>query len=171
LFNTLNNIYSLSIVKSEQTPNTILKLSGILHYITDDVQTDFVPLQSEVECIKNYIELQQLRLTDKVEVWFVVKGAVAGNEIPPLLFMTFIENAFQYGISSHERCRIEIAAEDSGIHFFCRNRMMVKSTAEERTGIGISNAQKRMEYLYHCKYSLRIDTTDDYFTVDLKITS
>ena len=171
LFNTLNNIYSLSILKSEQTPNAILKLSHILHYITDDVQNDFVPLQSEVDCVKNYIELQQLRLTDKVDVRLNVSGELAGKKIAPLLFMTFIENAFKYGISSHEHCTIEIGitARDQDIAFTCRNRILVKEATEERTGIGIRNAKKRLDYLYPDKHSLIIKTEEDHFIVHLEI--
>jgi two-component system, LytTR family, sensor kinase len=172
LFNTLNNIYSLSILKSEQTPNAILKLSDILHYITDEVQNDLVPLKSEVDCVKNYIELQQLRLTDKVDVRLNVRGEIAGKQLAPLLFMTFIENAFKYGISSHERCTIdiEIAAEERSVAFSCRNKILVKNATEERTGIGISNAKKRLDHLYPGKHSLNIYTEEDHFIVYLEIT-
>lgn len=171
LFNTLNNIYSLAIIKNEQTPNAILKLSEILHYITDDVRNDFVPLQSEVDCVKNYIELQKLRLTDKVTVQLVIQGRIEAKQIAPLLLMTFIENAFKYGISSHEPCAvtIEIRVADSAIEFFCRNKVMVKNTDEERVGVGIRNAQKRLDYLYPGKYLLNIHTADDAFSVHLTI--
>lgn len=171
LFNTLNNIYSLSIANSGQTPAAILKLSEILHYITDDVRADFVPLQSEVDCVRNYIELQKLRLTDKVDVRFAINGTLAGKQIAPLLFMTFIENAFKYGISSHESCIINIAinAGEQSIAFFCRNKIMVKNAVEERAGVGIGNAKKRLEYLYAGKYLLNIDTENGHFSVHLTI--
>lgn len=171
LFNTLNNIYSLSITKSEQTPNAILKLSEILHYITDDVRNDFVPLQSEVTCVQNYIELQKLRLTDKVEVQFSVTGELDGKQIAPLLLMTFIENAFKYGISSHEPCviTIEIAARERAIDFFCRNKIMVRNVEDERVGVGIGNAEKRLSYLYPGKHLLNLHTDDQTFTVQLTI--
>jgi uncharacterized ubiquitin-like protein YukD len=173
LFNTLNNIYSLSITQSEQTPNAILKLSEILHYITDDVRNDFVPLQSEVDCVKNYIALQQLRLTNKVDVQLNIEGGLSGKQIVPLLFMTFIENAFKYGISSHEPCKIviEIIVGERSIEFFCRNKIMVKNATEERTGVGISNAKKRLDYLYPQKYLLNIHTEADLFSVHLTITT
>lgn len=171
LFNTLNNIYSLSIARSEQTPNAIMKLSEILHYITDDVRNDFVPLQSEVACVKSYIELQQLRLTDKVDVQFTVKGNLDGKQIAPLLFMTFIENAFKYGISSHEPCAIiiRITASEKSIEFYCRNQVMVRKATEERTGVGIRNAEKRLEYLYPNNYLLNVDTKEEHFSVHLTI--
>jgi two-component system, LytTR family, sensor kinase len=171
LFNTLNNIYSLSIVKSEQTPAAILKLSSILHYLTDDVRENQVPLPSEVDCVQNYISLQKLRLTDKVNVEFSVDGAREGKSIAPLLLMTFIENAFKYGISSHEPCTITIRLRTSerSIEFFCRNKVLVKNPTEERTGVGINNARKRLEYLYREKYSLSIHTEDEHFTVHLTL--
>lgn len=171
LFNTLNNIYSLAIAKNEQTPNAILKLSEILHYITDDVRADFVPLQSEVDCVNAYIELQKLRLTDKVDIQCRVQGELTGKKVAPLLFMTLIENAFKYGISSHEPCTIfiDISAGERSIEFFCRNRIMVKNATEERTGVGISNAKKRLDYLYAGKYLLDINTENEHFSVHLTI--
>jgi sensor histidine kinase YesM len=171
LFNTLNNIYSLAITQSEQTPNAILKLSSMLHYMTDDVRNDVVPLQSEVDCVKSYIELQQLRLTDKVDVQFAVNGNIDDKQIAPLLLMTFIENAFKYGISSHEPCTIsiEINASDRAVEFSCRNNIVVKNALLEREGIGISNAQKRLDYLYPGKHLLNIHTDKEQFSVHLTI--
>lgn len=144
-----------------------------MHYITGDVRNDFVPLQSEVDCAKNYIELQRLRLTDKVDVQFAVQGNLSGKEIAPLLFMTFIENAFKYGISSHEPCTIaiEVLAGETSVKFFCRNKIMVKNATEERTGVGISNARRRLDYLYPGKYLLNIHTEGECFSVHLTITS
>ncbi|WP_162944626.1 sensor histidine kinase [Flavisolibacter nicotianae] len=171
LFNTLNNIYSLAITNSAQTPSAILKLSEILHYVTDEVGNDFVPLRREVDCVKNYIELQKLRLTGKVDVLCEVNGNLEGKKIAPLLFMTFIENAFKYGISSHEPCVITIAitAGEESIDFFCRNKIMVRNATEERTGVGIGNVKKRLDYLYPGKYLLNIDTKEVQFSVHLAI--
>jgi hypothetical protein len=171
LFNTLNNIYSLAITKSDRTPSAVMKLSNILRYITDDVHKDLVPLQSELDCVTNYIELQKLRLTDKVEVKCSVKGDTTNQEIAPLVFMTFIENAFKYGISSHEGCviTIEVTIHERAIDFFCQNRIMVRNSNEERTGVGINNVQKRLGYQYPDKHLLHINNEGGNFTVHLTI--
>lgn len=172
LFNTLNNIYALAISRSEQTPEAILKLSRMLRYITDDAGSDLVPLQSEVDCVNNYIELQKLRLSSKAEVRFEVKGDTAGKQIAPLLFMTFVENAFKYGISSHQPCfiHIEIITGEERILFLCRNRLLAKEETE-RAGIGMGNAVKRLDYLYPGKHSLDINTEDGNFSVSLALTN
>jgi sensor histidine kinase YesM len=171
LFNTLNNIYSLTLIKSDHAPMAVLKLSGILRYITDEAGQDFVPLQSEVECANNFIDLQKLRLNKKVIIDFLVTGAVEGKKIAPLLFMTFIENAFKYGVSNHESCLIiiHIEVDDHKINFLCQNRI-VRSEDEERTGVGITNAKKRLAFLYPQKHLLQIRTEEDQFIVDLAIT-
>src|SRR6201999_506982 len=102
LFNTLNNIYTLAVIQDEHAPDSILKLSNIMRYVTDDTREDFVPLQSEVDCINDYIELQKLRLGTKTQVDFKITGDIESKQIAPLILMTFIENVFKYGISKHE---------------------------------------------------------------------
>lgn len=171
LFNTLNNIYSLAIVKSDHTADAVLKLSSILRYVTDEVQHNFVPLQSEIDCVRAYIELQRLRLSKKVSVDFLAEGDTEDKKIAPLLLMTFIENAFKYGISNREECVIGIRLRANGqsIHFHCRNRIFPREEEKEREGVGINNAEKRLAYLYPEKYLLNIDTQSDYFTVDLTV--
>ncbi|MDB5205846.1 MAG: hypothetical protein JWR72_921 [Flavisolibacter sp.] len=172
LFNTLNNIYSLAITKSDHTPDAILKLSNILRYVTDDAQHNVVPLQNEIDCAGNYIELQKLRLSKKVEVQFLVTGATVEKTIAPLLFMTFIENAFKYGVSNHEDCiiTIKIASVADGINLFCRNKI-IRKEVEEREGVGIKNAKKRLSFLYPEKHLLKIDTENNHFIVNLFITT
>ena len=91
LFNTLNNIYTLSIINSEHTSESIMKLSNIMRYVTDDVTNNFVKLNDEIDCIRDYISLQQMRLAADAEVTFEVLGNANGRQIAPLIFMTFIE--------------------------------------------------------------------------------
>jgi hypothetical protein len=120
LFNTLNNIYALAVKQNENTATCIMKLSNIMRYVTDDVNQDFVALQNEVDCITDYIDLQRLRLNKKVSVNFLVKGNLDGKKIPPLVLMTFVENVFKYGISSHEDSviTIQLFAEEKSMTFF-----------------------------------------------------
>ena len=171
LFNTLNNIYSMAVTKNENTANTIMKLSNIMRYVTDDVNEDFVSLQSEVDCITDYIDLQKLRIGKKVSLAFSVTGDLDNKKIAPLILMTFIENVFKYGTSNHEHSNIEIKliAGEGRIDFYSQNPLFVKDSNIERTGIGIDNTRKRLEHLYPGKHKLEIKRQDGAFIVQLSL--
>jgi two-component system, LytTR family, sensor kinase len=171
LFNTLNNIYSLAITNSEHTAPSILRLSSIMRYVTDEVGEDFVPLEKEVNCMENYVDLQKLRLGNKTKVVYSIKGQLEGKCIPPLLLMTFVENAFKYGISSHEESVISISlvAEEQTINFYTTNKLFSATSANERTGIGLANAKQRLIHLYPNRHFLAIDTEEGSFTVRLTL--
>lgn len=170
LFNTLNNIYSLAVIKNENTPVAIMKLSNIMRYVTDDVSQEEVPLQSEVDCIADYIDLQKLRLGEGTEVNFVTEGNLENRYIGPLLLMTFVENVFKYGVSAHEPSAIDIkiSADDKSITLHCRNKIFAQRTSLERKGIGIENTKKRLEHLYPGKYDLNVEQ-DGFYEVVLKV--
>jgi len=169
LFNTLNNIYSLAITKNEKTADSIMKLSNIMRYVTDDVSQHFVPLQHEVDCINDFIELQRLRLSKKVTVDFSVKGKLENKTIVPLLLMTFVENVFKYGISNHENTTItiQLIADERSITFYCHNKIFNPAGNPQRTGIGIANTIKRLEHLYPNKHLLNITNENGFFSVEL----
>jgi len=169
LFNTLNNIYSMVITKNEHTADSLLKLSNILRYVIDDSKEDYVSLQSEVDCISDYIDLQRLRLGKKVVLDYQVSGDLENKKIAPLILMTFIENVFKYGTSNHEESNliIRLNAEETGIRFFSQNRLFAIPRSPERSGIGISNTEKRLTHLYPGKYQLDIKQGNGLFTVDL----
>jgi two-component system, LytTR family, sensor kinase len=167
LFNTLNNIYSLAATKSDHTAESIMKLSNIMRYVTDDVREEYVPLENEVAFISDYIDLQRLRLGDKMNVGFLVSGKIAGKKIAPLILMTFIENVFKYGISKHEPSDIDIqlSVTDDMIRFFCQNKQYETQRHAESTGIGIVNTKQRLEHLFSGKYELSIKTENGKYTV------
>lgn len=169
LFNTLNNIYSLAITKNDKTADSIMKLSNIMRYITDDVSHHFVPLQLEVDCINDFIELQRLRLSKKVLVDFSVQGKLENKTIVPLLLITFVENVFKYGISNHENTTItiQLVADERSITFYCHNKIFIPAGTSQRTGIGIANAKKRLEHLYPNKHLLNITNENGFFSVEL----
>lgn len=171
LFNTLNNIYSLAISKNENAGPSIMKLSNIMRYVTDEAGQDFVPLDEEVNCMKDYIDLQRMRLGDKMNVQVLFKGNTSDKKITPLLLMTFVENVFKYGTSSHDPSDIiiKLTVEDHTITFFCQNRIFESKTNVERTGIGIPNARKRLLHLYPNKHFLDINTDKNLFTVHLTL--
>lgn len=171
LFNTLNNIYSLAITKNENTADSIMKLSNIMRYVTDDATEDYVSLEEEVACIQDYITLQRLRLGGKVQLDFSVTGNLEHKEIAPLILMTFIENVFKYGISNHEATNITIRifAEAHTVTFFSRNRVFRAAAEQQRKGIGITNTKQRLEHLYPNRYLLNIKEEDEVYTVDLTL--
>lgn len=169
LFNTLNNIYTLAVTKDDHAADSIMKLSNIMRYVTDDVTDDFVPLQSEIDCISDYIELQRLRIGNNTTVNFTVEGKIDGKKITPLVLMTFVENVFKYGVSKHEQSVIDIniSTSNSTISFFCTNRVFATRTENQRTGIGIKNTQQRLNHLYPGRYLLNILHENDQHSVEL----
>lgn len=171
LFNTLNNLYSLAIINSEHTAESIMKLSNIMRYVTDENSQDFVSLQSEVDCIRDYIDLQKLRLSKKVELDVLFEGDFTHKKIAPLILMTFIENVFKYGISNHEKSdvKIHILAEKKTLSFYCRNTLFATPRQTGRSGIGISNTQKRLQHLYPNKHLLNISADSGFYTTELTV--
>jgi sensor histidine kinase YesM len=171
-FNTLNNIYSLAITGSAETAKAVMKLSSIMRYVLTDTQNNKVPLLSEVDFIKNYIDLQLVRLTDKVKVDFITEGELDHIQIAPLLFIPFIENAFKYGISTKDASAIFIKLSTTANHVsFVVNNTIVKSENifKDTTGIGINNVKRRLELLYAHKHRLEVTENNDQFIVHLDI--
>lgn len=172
LFNTLNNIYTLAALKDDNAADSIMKLSNIMRYVTDDVIEDFVPLQSEIDCISDYIELQRLRIGKNTTVNFGVEGDSDNKKIAPLVMMTFIENVFKYGVSKHEPSDIDIRIDiqELKISFYCKNRIFgVQNSEYQRTGIGIKNTKQRLEHLYPGKHLLNISSLNNEYIVQLTL--
>ena len=171
LFNTLNNIYSLAVTKSDHTAESIMKLSNIMRYVSDDVTEDVVPLQSEADCIINYVDLQRLRLGKKTGVELTISGNLDNKKIAPLVLMTFVENAFKYGVSNHAPSDIVITlmSDEHSIQFNCRNKITAASRPPERTGIGIANTRQRLEHQYSQQHTLTITNADGFFNVALTL--
>ena len=171
LFNTLNNIYALSVTDSEHTSESIMKLSNIMRYVTDEVTEDFVLLQSEIDCIVDYIDLQKLRLGKKTELTVNFSGDIGLQKVPPLVIMTFIENVFKYGVSKHEASviRINIDVKDNKILFLCENTIFDNRPTSNRKGIGISNTRQRLQHIYPGKHSLNINSENNLYRVELEI--
>lgn len=171
-FNTLNNIYSLAVVGSEKTAPAIMKLSAIMRYILTDTQNNTVPLENEVNFINNFIDLQRVRLTDKVLVSFVTEGNIANQQIAPLLFISFVENAFKYGVSTKENSVISITvkATDDTVHLYTTNTIVKADNGIlDTTGIGLNNVKRRLDLLYPDKHNLVITNDGKQFFVTLDI--
>ena len=172
LFNTLNNIYSLALIKSNATADAVLKLSSIMRYVLNEKKHDWVPLDKEIQFIKHYIELQKVRLTDKVSIQFIVGGKTEGKQIAPLILIPFVENAFKYGISTKEASDIffSVKADDKGIDFMSKNYITSSDKEKyENTGIGLKNTKRRLELLYPNQHMLTVDEKNKEFIVHLTL--
>jgi len=173
-FNTLNNIYSLAVVQSDKTAPTVMRLSSIMRYILTETQTDRVPLEKEIDFVKNFIDLQLVRLTDKVKVQFKTEGDITNKQIAPLLFISFVENAFKYGVSTKEASEINILfkVEGNKTYFNVINTIVKADNGiHDTTGIGINNAKRRLELLYPDTHTLKVLNDGHIFEVQLEITT
>lgn len=172
IFSTLNTIYSLTLNRSDKASEAILLYSEIIRYVFDKIDTDRVPLQEEIDYITNYINLQSLRFTDTLDIEFETKGNIEDHRIAPLIFISFIENAFQYGISNHYHSTISfrIEASDDGICFMSRN-MIYKRNEFKHIGknIGIDNTKRKLNLIYPDKHRLVIREINDSFCLELAI--
>jgi sensor histidine kinase YesM len=171
LFNTLNNIRWLVRKKSENAEESILKLSEILRYIIYEVDDTKVALSREVEHLRNYIELQTLRISDGTHIKFEVSDAIGNPLIEPLLFIHFVENAFKYGINGKNMPEIhfEISPIEKGIKFTSKNKILNPKNTLENEGVGLANIKRRLELLYPGRYELEIQSSEDYFEVLLNL--
>jgi LytS/YehU family sensor histidine kinase len=142
-----------------------------MRYVTDEVTEDFVLLQSEIDCINDYIDLQKLRLGKKTKLDFNFYGDMAQKKVPPLVLMTFIENVFKYGVSKHEPSVISINLKvtDDKILFTCENTIFDNRPASSRKGIGITNTRQRLQHIYPGRHRLNISQEAAMFRVELEI--
>ncbi len=171
-FNTLNNIYSLTEINTKDAQNAILQLSKLMRYLLYESEKGNTKLSGEIEFMKNYIELMKLRLSDKVSLAFLFPENFKDIDFPPLLFISFIENAFKHGISYRESSfiNIELNLKENTIHFLCKNSIGRNVENDQESGIGLENIKKRLALLFPEKHRLTILETDKTFEVDLSIT-
>lgn len=170
LFNSLNGIYALAIKKSDNTPNAILQLSDLLRHMLYDTDQSLVPLDKEVEYLKNYISLQKLRLSDDAKIVFEVDGDLSAYQVEPLLFIPFVENAFKHGVGIEDVfIKIKLNVKDGKLHFETLNRISEAKSKDKASGIGLSNVKKRLELHYGGNYMLDFGRDKGFFKVDLQL--
>ncbi len=173
LFNTLNSIYTLSVKKDDRASEAIINLSGLMRYVIKDANSYKISLQKEIDYIKNYIELQKARLGNTAEIRFESSGEPGNKEIVPLILITYIENAFKYGVNPDvDDCTVKIVLQitDEGIRFYVFNKKVQRSAHLESTGIGMSNTSERLKHLYPGKHFLEISDNKETFSVTLTLT-
>jgi hypothetical protein len=168
--NTLNNIHALVDIDPAKAQETIVELSKMMRFVLYEGDKRGVPLTKELEFIRTYIRLMRLRYTEKVRISLDLPTEVPDRTIPPLMLISFIENAFKHGISyQHDSfIEIKIELEDESLKFSCRNSKAEVSN-QEKGGVGLANVRKRLNLLYEHQYSLRINDDHDYYTVELNI--
>ncbi len=172
LFNTLNSIYSLAIMKSDETPTAVVKLSGMMRYVLSEAATDFVSLEKEIVYIKNYIDLQKLRFGESISLEFMINGQTNGFQIAPLVLIPFIENAFKHGVNAEEDSVIEIKIDITANELFLyvvNKKVTVHISEENKSGLGVDNTRNRLELLYPKRHKLSIYDTDEQYLVELSI--
>ncbi|MBL7785600.1 MAG: histidine kinase [Chitinophagales bacterium] len=170
LFNALNSIYLLSLKKSEKTSDAIIQLSEMMRYILSEANENRVSLEKEINYINNYIAIQQLRLAPTVQLRYEVSGAPLGRQIAPLILISFIENAFKYGISTTEPSPIDIFIHinPNKLHLQVSNRNFgLHKALSVGTGIGLENTQKRLQLFYPNQHQLQIIQNETQYVVDL----
>jgi len=173
LFNILNNICSLARKKSDETENAIIKLSQIMRYMLQDSKDEKVSLEKEVEYLNSYIELQRLRLPEKVKIDFTIDGQPELLSIEPLLLIPFVENAFKHGVSyqGSSAISIHLGTKGNNLSFTVRNNIAKHKdeAVEQGSGIGLKNVMRRLELLYPGKHQLIITDDGNEYLVELDI--
>lgn len=169
LFNTLNTMYGFALKKADATPEMILKLSNLLDYLLYQVNKPLVPLTDEINHIKDYISLEQMRFNETLDVNFINEHCSKNIEIAPMLFLPFVENSFKHGKIENGKLTIDLSfkCENHSIHFSIKNSH--SKSAVIKSGIGLENIKKRLELLYKNQYDLNITENDEFFEVQLKL--
>lgn len=177
LFNTLNNLYGLSVAESKMLPELMLRLSDLLRYSLYDTNQQYVSLQKEVEYIANYIELEKIRWNDSAAIRFEIQGDVAGQHIAPLLLIVFIENAFKHLSVAKGRqgyVRVLLAVKEEKLHLQVKNSVDPSlpppvQTRSRKGGLGLNNARKRLNLIYPDQHTLSINRLPESFEVECQI--
>lgn len=176
LFNTLNNLYALTLKKSDKAPETVLKLSEIMRYMLYECNEKKVLLSKEINYLKNYIELEKLRLSKSFEVKVEIVGECNTQKISPLLLTPFIENAFKHGINQQIQngyIHVLLYIKSDKIELIIKNSKANLGPSEspklKSGGIGLENVKRRLEILYPDTHSLEISNTINEYKIILKV--
>ena len=176
LFNTLNNLYGLSITEHEKIPPLLLRLSELLRYTVYDGKELFVPLKEELNYINNYIEFEKIRMGDRLVLNAYFEPLKnADIKIAPMLLIVFVENAFKHSKNSAEQqILIEISMKVWGSYILfsvrnSQNKLKEKSAFDKNSGFGLANVQKRLELLYPKEHIIEIDNEEEFYSLRLQL--
>lgn len=172
--NTLNNIHALIDIDPEQAQYTVLVLSRMMRYVLYDGERQLIPLRKELDFIQSYVELMRIRYTEHVNILFHTDDDLPDCMVPPLLLITFVENAFKHGVSSASESFIHINVsyddEAQRVCLDCANSVSAKHTAQEHAGgVGLKNAIERMQLIYGKDYDYVVDDRADSYVMHLEL--
>jgi two-component system, LytTR family, sensor kinase len=174
MFNVLNNLTALARKKSNDLEPIIIKLSQLMRYMLYDSGTNKVSLNTEIEYLQNYIDLQQLRFGPAVRVSFE-RDVANGVFIEPMLLIPFVENAFKHGtgLIEHPEIQIRLSSDTNSVQFVVKNKFnsSLQEVKDETSGIGLQNVRRRLDLLYPGKYVLNIDKSSDWFIITLNLST
>ncbi|TGE21089.1 sensor histidine kinase [Hymenobacter metallicola] len=171
LFNALNFLYAQAYPHSEDTAKGILLLSDIMRYaLKDDDDNGKVMLEKEVQHLRNYIDINQLRFSNRLQIQFEVIGSLQFLMILPLVLITFVENCFKHGelADPQHPLLIRVKTENNRLHFLTYNKKR-NGPKEKTTGIGLVNTQKRLDLVYPDRYTLVVTDEPEYYTCQLTL--
>ncbi|MDX2415406.1 MAG: histidine kinase [Bacteroidales bacterium] len=169
--NTLNNIHAQIDINTEEAKESVIRLSRLMRHLIYDSEAESIPLKKELEFLSNYVDLMSLRYSDKIEIDLDIPATLPEKTIPPLLFTSFIENAFKHGISYEKPSFIKIIfrCNKEELAMEVRNSNNSGDRKNEASGIGIENSRKRLDLIYGDTYKLDIQSGGDVHIVRLKI--
>lgn len=171
-FNTLNNLYALTIERSEKAPEVVLKLSEIMEYILYEAKGKKISLYNEIKYVQNYIDLEKLRYGDRVNVDLSIQGNIENIQVPPLLFLPFIENCFKHGTKDNNYLNVSIYFEKTAANFLIFsvvNNYNQFTNKVKNHGIGNKNIKRRLELLFKDTFTLEIKGGKQNYSVSLMI--
>ncbi len=173
LFNTMNNLYALSLEESAKTSEGIAKISDLLRSVLYECNEVEIALVKEIKLIENYIDLEKMRYGNRLKLNFDVNGPINDLRIAPMLLFTFVENCFKHGSSKdtgNPWINIKISASENELLFFAENsKPGFVQKRKEIEGIGLKNVKKRLEIIYAERHSLNIAELQNKFSVNLSI--
>lgn len=173
IFNTLNNIYALSITNSSLTSEMIYRLSGLLSYMMYDSKKDFIPIEKEIEYINHYVKLQKLRLSHQLDFAINVYNRIEGIMIPPLMILPFVENCFKHGIGRDASwISIDFSSNEKELIIKIENSLSKENEMPQKndnSGIGIQNIKNRLNIIYPDNHSLKMIKGENSYLVVMKL--
>lgn len=167
--NTLNNIHALVDIDTEKAKDTIIELSQLMRYVLYEANRPSIQLSKEIDFLNHYIQLMRIRYTDKLQINTSFPDGAVNIQVPPLLFISFIENAFKHGVSYREASFINISMQlhDGEVTFLCSNSAHKETTQDKNHGVGFENIRKRLDLLFGENYDLCAVNGPDRYDVSL----
>jgi Histidine kinase/GHKL domain len=176
LFNTLNNLFALTLRRSPDSPKVVDRLSELLRFMIYESSQEFIPLEKEIQLLNNYIDLEKIRYGEELELSVSFTGDIEGKIFRPLLFLPLLENSFKHGMSQQleeKWISLELHVEKNNLYFKLANSRDPDEVKMEiqgkKKGIGLENVKRRLDLLYPGKYKFKINEEYEMFLVSIEI--